>query len=706
MASMTMRLRRASFFFGYIAAGMLCLIAGTLTFVSSRNLFDARVFGERIGRSLSDPGVAAYAGDQIATAVVRQRPDLIAVRPLIVATASGIVPTRPFVALAESAARRMHQIAFSEASRRVALSIPDFEVLMRNALEQASPEIAARIPRRLVTFGEGQTGQVLLAITRFGRRLAWLWKLLLPLAVLLLVVATWRAQDRRRALVDIGASMIVVGLLLGALVPSASMLSAVIPQPLERGAVRGVLHAFFDDLQSWGLFYIGLGILFAAGASSLLERVDPIAQVQRCGRYLLQPPPTPLWRLLWALALVFCGAVAMSYPSVALNSAIILVALCAAYIGTRELFRLFLEKLAPYREEEVRRTGHRTKVAFVGAGIVTVLLSAGWFFWRKPAIQGTAPEELACNGYVQLCDKHLDEVVFAGTHNSMASQDIPGWMFPQQEANIPHQLRDGVRALLFDVHYGFPGAARVKTDTNAEPVMNQVKAAVGEEGFAAALRIRNRLIGVDEHHRKLYLCHGLCELGAYELEPTLQAIRDFLVSHPDDVLLFIIEDYVDPKEEAAAFERSGLADFIYKGANGPPWPTLRELILSGGRVVAFLESGRPGVPWLRPAFQNFRETPYSFHKTDEFSCRANRGSEGGSLFLINNWVETTPTPKPSNAAIVNAYSFLYHRVEQCEQERHHLPNIIAVDFYQTGDLLKTVNKLNGVDEAVSDEGRP
>ena len=65
---------------------------------------------------------------------------------------------------------------------------------------------------------------------------------------------------------------------------------------------------------------------------------------------------------------------------------------------------------------------------------------------------------------------------------------------------------------------------------------------------------------------------------------------------------------------------------------------------------------------------------------------------------MNHWIDTTPTPKPSNAAIVNAYDFLLARAEKCEAERNHIPNIIAVDFYRTGDLLRVVNKLNGVDQ--------
>ncbi|MBV8551063.1 MAG: hypothetical protein JOY54_07160 [Acidobacteriaceae bacterium] len=694
---MTTRLRWRPLFFACLVTGTACLIAGTLTFVCYRNLFNARVFSERVARSLSDPEVAAYLGDEIATAVINQRPDLVAIRPLIVATASSLVPTRPFVALAENAAQRAHQLALSEAGQRVALSVPDFQILIQSALSQANPEIAAKIPKGLALVGEDKAAQQLIQVARLGRRMAWVWKLLFPCSVLLFVAAVWLAQNRREALIHVGGSLTVAGLILGSLVPTAWLAAGTISEALERGAVRGSLHAFFDDFGNWGLFYIGLGVLFTAGAASLLERIDPVSEVRRYSRYLITPPAAPVRRFFWALVMVLCAVVAIVYPAAALDAVMVVIGIFGAYIGIRELFRLFLEKLAPQRAEETAWRGTQARAAFVAAGVIIALLAIGWFFWRNPSVQRIKPETFACNGYEQLCDKHLDQVVFAGTHNSMASQDIAGWMFPQQEANMPHQLRDGIHALLFDVHYGFPGGVRIKTDTNTEPMMDKVRAAIGDEAFEAALRIRNRLVGVDERHRELYLCHGLCELGAYELEPTLRQIRDFLVSSPDEVLIFIIEDYVDPKEQAAAFERAGLADFVYKGSD-TPWPTLRELIESGQRVVTFIESGRPGVTWLRPAFQNFRETPYTFHTPEEFSCRPNRGDDGGSLFLINNWVETTPTPKPSNAAIVNAYSFLCKRAETCEHDRHHLPNIIAVDFYRTGDLLKVVNKLNGVEE--------
>jgi hypothetical protein len=118
--------------------------------------------------------------------------------------------------------------------------------------------------------------------------------------------------------------------------------------------------------------------------------------------------------------------------------------------------------------------------------------------------------------------------------------------------------------------------------------------------------------------------------------------------------------------------------------------------MTGQRVLVFLESGTPGVPWIRPAFDHIQETPYTFHEPAEFTCRPNRGGTEGQWFQMNHWIETTPAPRPSNAEIVNSYDALLGRARACEQERGTVPTIIAVDFYRTGDLFRVVDELNGV----------
>src|SRR5207248_9216713 len=60
----------------------------------------------------------------------------------------------------------------------------------------------------------------------------------------------------------------------------------------------------------------------------------------------------------------------------------------------------------------------------------------------------------SCNGYSQLCDRPLNDVVFPATHNSMASATDSGWLFPSQDGGITAQLEAGIRGLLTDTHYG------------------------------------------------------------------------------------------------------------------------------------------------------------------------------------------------------------------------------------------------------------
>jgi hypothetical protein len=102
------------------------------------------------------------------------------------------------------------------------------------------------------------------------------------------------------------------------------------------------------------------------------------------------------------------------------------------------------------------------------------------------------------------------------------------------------------------------------------------------------------------------------------------------------------------------------------------------------------------VPWYRPAFEVLQETPYTFHEPAELSCRPNRGEAAAPLFLVNHWIETTPTPRPSNAALVNDRDFLLARARRCQEERGRRPNILAVDFALTGDVVGAAAEMNGL----------
>lgn len=695
-----MPLVRRAAFWPTMIAGILCLSTGAILFVASRNLFDAETFGAKAEQSLADPGVAAASAEYVTQAVVKSRSDLIAVRPLILAGANVLVETRGFQALAGRAARQAHQAVFSEGARRILLSLPDLQILLNSALEQASPELAAKIPKQLETAVASLGGDKRIAVALDGARAAQragsLWMALFPAGLILIPAAIWLSKNRRRGIARAGMGLTVSGVLLLAIVPAIRIIvQLAVSDPLVRGLLRGLASSYLAELRDWGLFYAGLGILLTAGAASLLEEVDPLLRLRAIGNYLIHPPAKPWGRLTWSLCLLSAGMLCVVYPFAVATAAIFLLGLGAAFLAVREIFRLLLHYVAPHVQESEAPEGLDLRPAIFTIVSVGLVLAGAWILWRNPAVKPVRAAAAVCNGSASLCGKRLDEAVFAGAHNAMSNQEAPEWLFPHHEAGIPRQLRDGIRALLFDVHYGFPGGARVKTDLEKEPLTEKVRQAVGSEGLRAAMRIRDRLVGVDQGRRQLYLCHGLCELGAYELRPVLEEIKEFLVAHPDEVLVLVVEDYVSPQDLAAEFEAAELSGMVYRGDARNGWPKLGELIAADARVVVFIESGRPGVPWLRAAFEHIRETPYSFHSPAEFTCAPNRGGDRGSLFLVNHWIETTPAPKPSNAAVVNSYETLKKRVEQCREERQRLPNIVAVDFYRTGDLFRVVRELNG-----------
>jgi hypothetical protein len=301
-----------------------------------------------------------------------------------------------------------------------------------------------------------------------------------------------------------------------------------------------------------------------------------------------------------------------------------------------------------------------------------------------------------CNGSAALCSEPLDEVVFPSTHNSFAGANVRGWIFPEQDAGIPEQLRDGIRGLWIDAYYGIPGR-RVYTDTaKINPALNaQIQRTVGPKLIAAADRIRADIARPPAGaHPRIYLCHAYCELGAVDAEQVLHQTARFLSAHPGEALLIDVEDYVTAKDMVRVIDRSGLADYVYRGPFKPPFPTLGQMVDSGHRVVIVAEHDQGAAPWYQPFDELFKETPFDFKQPDRMSCAANRGSEANPLFLVNNWINTDPAPLPSNAAKVNARAFLLDRARRCMRRREAVPNAIAVDFYRQGDVTRVAGALN------------
>ncbi len=692
-------------------AGTVALVFGVLLGYATRSVFDSNAFSQRVEASLSEPGVSAYVAGKIADGVIAAKPDLIGLRPVIIAGGRSVVSSTAFRAAARRAALEAHRAIMSGTGEKIMLSVKDVGEILQATLS-VHPDLAAKLPRRLTaqlaSLDEIPAGELARRLVALSHRARFGFLLLVVSGLALLFGGVALSHDHQRTLFRVGQMVALSAFVMWLAVRFGANVVAALPRDPEIGLLAGGLwRAFLGDLQQWALGLGMVGIVFASASATLLERSRLQRRTRALWRWFFTPSPhrgRQFGRGLTVLVMGVCTAV---WPGAALHALAFLLGAAGAFVGLRECFAAAIRAL-PEAEPPARgasatavRAGgwSRPRIALAGALMAAVVTAAAVWVLRSPSSVAATGAISACNGYPQLCDRRLDQVVFPAAHNAMSSADDPGWMFPSQNHGITRQLRDGVRAFLLDAHYGVPVGDKVKTIMENEvAAMAKYEAALGKEGMAAALRIRDRLVAGPEQKPAVYMAHGFCELGARPLTDALVDMRAFLAANPGEILILVIQDEgVAAPDIAKCFEESGLFDFVYKGHAGRPWPTLREMAESGQRVLVMAENDTTGVAWYHKAFEVMQETPYTFHDPKEFSEKANRGGPGGSLLLMNHWIESTPMPKPSNAEIVNAYDALLKRSRRFERRRGRVPNIIAVDFYATGDLMRVVRTLNGVE---------
>jgi hypothetical protein len=296
-----------------------------------------------------------------------------------------------------------------------------------------------------------------------------------------------------------------------------------------------------------------------------------------------------------------------------------------------------------------------------------------------------------CNGSARLCDRSLGDVAFATTHNSMASS-ANGFVPPNQRRGLASQLDHGIRALQIDAFFGTPRGGRVYTDLSG-PLG---KTAELPRHAVQAAQLLHRRLGAPPAGTAydVYLCHVFCEIGAVRMLDEMRVVSEFLDSHPREVLVIVIEDYVPADALLAVLHDAGLDSELLAVDPSAPLPTLRQMIDAGTRLQVSLENGA-APPTLPNAFSGLvEETPFTFARPRGLerpsSCAVNRGTADAPVFQFNHWV--TPAEHVT-ARRVNS-TILRERLAECEDARGRGPTLVAVDFAEQGDLLPVVERLN------------
>lgn len=704
--------------------GTLALVVGLLAGVADRQLLDTSRFVDHADRVRQDPAVARHLGVALSDRLIQEQPDLVAVRPLLEGALQAAVRSPAFRPIFRTGVAPLHQALTGSAPSTVVLQIADAGAVLVGVARTLAPDVADRVPAgvevQLARLGSGGAGRHTVSGLRSVRLLTWLC----PLISLLCfggVIALARGR-RRAALGAVGVAIGLAGVGLALLTVVVTFLAArLLPDTLGGSLVAAGWDQLSGPVRNMALLAAAAGYLLTLAARTSLRALAGVGSglgsspaAWRAWLATVQWTDLPVRsRLAVAGAATTFGVLLVLEPAAMLTVLAVGVGLVLTLHGLVGLARIVaqavVERVRHRREgrydaqRAAEQPGLRTGVAVTAALAVLV----GMVVWSSAGTSTSAAagraDAAACNGSTLLCTRRYDQVSFPATHNSMAAADQPGWFLAEQPHGVIDQLDAGIRTFLIDTWYGQPTSRAgivANTDDSQAKALAQAKAEYGADVVKSALRLRDAAGLVPEGPRAAYLCHALCVLGSTAWEPLMVQIRSWLDHHPREVITFILQDEVTPSTTAEVFRESGLLRDVYtptsSGASAGAWPTLGQMIDSGHRVVVMAENRGGGTryPWLMSAFHEVQDTPFDARTLSDFSCRLNRGPDTAPLFLVNHWLNQTLRVSASRQA--NSDAVLGARLDACQKERGLLPNFVAVDNYDQGDLFGQVRRLNGL----------
>ena len=197
--------------------------------------------------------------------------------------------------------------------------------------------------------------------------------------------------------------------------------------------------------------------------------------------------------------------------------------------------------------------------------------------------------------------------------------------------------------------------------------------------------------------------------------------------NPNDVVTILLVN--SDGASAATLHKEFVTADITKYTYTPPqttaaiktWPTLQSLIANNTRLITFIADIDPSTTqaanaqYLLNEFTFVFENPFENTSASNFSCVADRPSAvrgetseavaTGRLSLVNHFLDISlafgiEVPDIANAHLTNANSGVVGNLgdsaKACTTAYGRQPNFLLVDFFDQGNAIETVDKLNGI----------
>src|SRR4051812_38915273 len=145
--------------------GTLLVLVGAVSGVADREVLDADRFAAHVDAVRTDPDVARQLGELLTARLLDQQPDLVALRPLLQATATGVVSSPALGPIVRRSVSPLFDALTSWETDPAVLGLADVGAVLIAAVTALAPRTVVRLPTdldvRLSDIGAGSVGSEL-----------------------------------------------------------------------------------------------------------------------------------------------------------------------------------------------------------------------------------------------------------------------------------------------------------------------------------------------------------------------------------------------------------------------------------------------------------------------------------------------------------------------------------------------------------------
>ena len=354
---------------------------GVLAGVVNRQVLDGSNFARHVDAVRRDPAVSRQVGQAIAAQAITAVPDLVALRPLVEASATALAASPAFGPVVRASARQLHGSFTESGSGPVVWRLVDVGAALSGVVPVLSPQAAARLPPDLsVTLADAGSRSFAARTIHVAYVVGLLAWLLPVLALLGFAGALLVASDRLRAVVRVGWAVLWAGIGVGLVALAGELVASAADETTLHGALVAASWRQFGRPLWWAAaITAAAGGLMAAAASARVPQVDLAVGARRVWAAVTRVP-AGRWARAWrGVALVAFGIGVLLRPALVFAVLAGMVGLVLLVAGVGELAAAAgVERRAP---RERRRPA---RVPVVACAVVVALVAGLVVFDTAP----------------------------------------------------------------------------------------------------------------------------------------------------------------------------------------------------------------------------------------------------------------------------------------------------------------------------------